>query len=659
MKALNMQYKKYVTHITAALVFFLVLGMYLLTLAPTIQEIDSGELTTAQLTLGICHSTGYPLFSIVGFLYSKIPLPFSGAYRMNLLAALWCVFAITLFVPVARLLFTHIEAFIPPRRVKTPKKSKNKDKKESAEPAQKKGPKGKFSETVVLLASGCGALMLGLSKTFWLQSTSVEVYSLHVFLIMLVIWTLSRAYIKSKEGSPDAAKAWYLFAAALALSFTNHMTTLFILPAAAYLYFSAWKFSKQSFVMIGKQLLIFFPILAAIYLYFPIRSAQNPLLNWGHPVTWENFYRHVSGWQFRVWLFESTEVTKKQLSYFADNFGSEFNISIVFAVIGFFYLMVRARKLFLFLLIMFAFTVLYSANYDIKDIDSYFLLAYIAVGFFTVFGVAQIFTVLHDNKFQYGLGVIAAVVFIGVQIYFTADKVDSHDVFTYEDYTRSILQTAEKDAVILSYEWDEFISPAYYVQQILNFRKDVTVVDKELLRRSWYYNQLRTNNASVFAPLQGAIDSFLVAVQPFEQEKPYDQAYIEMNYRAVMTGLIARNIEKHPVYLGPELFDKEMRTGELALPPGYTIIPDVFFYRVVKDSAYVQAAEPNYTLRFPREMTDYTETIKKIASGMLIRRAIYEIENNKTDRAKLYVRKLKKDYPDVVLPKELAQFIAS
>ena len=89
-KGYYMRFEKHLTKITSAAVFFLVFEMYLLTLAPTVQEIDSGELTTAQMTLGICHPTGYPLFSILGFLYSKIPMPFSPAYKMNQLAAIWC-----------------------------------------------------------------------------------------------------------------------------------------------------------------------------------------------------------------------------------------------------------------------------------------------------------------------------------------------------------------------------------------------------------------------------------------------------------------------------------------------------------------------------------------------------------------------------------------
>ena len=74
--------------------------------------------------------------------------------------------------------------------------------------------------------------------------------------------------------------------------------------------------------------------------------------------------------------------------------------------------------------------------------------------------------------------------------------------------------------------------------------------------------------------------------------------------------------------------------------------------------AEAPAADPAYTIRFPKEMNDYTETIRKITSGMLIRRAIYEIESDKAERARRYVKKLREDFPDVVLPKEIAQFIA-
>ena len=65
--------KKYFPFFTGLFVFII----YIITLAPSVVEIDSGELSTVQATLGIAHPTGYPLFTLVGFIFSKIPLPFS------------------------------------------------------------------------------------------------------------------------------------------------------------------------------------------------------------------------------------------------------------------------------------------------------------------------------------------------------------------------------------------------------------------------------------------------------------------------------------------------------------------------------------------------------------------------------------------------------
>ena len=48
--------------------------VYGFTLAPSVVHIDSGELAAVQSTLGIAHPTGYPLFTILGYLFLRIPL---------------------------------------------------------------------------------------------------------------------------------------------------------------------------------------------------------------------------------------------------------------------------------------------------------------------------------------------------------------------------------------------------------------------------------------------------------------------------------------------------------------------------------------------------------------------------------------------------------
>ena len=69
--------------------------VYLLTLAPTIYNLDSAELTTAAYTGGLMRSTGYPLYLTLGHFWSKIPLGDVG-YRMNLLSAIFG--ALTIFL---------------------------------------------------------------------------------------------------------------------------------------------------------------------------------------------------------------------------------------------------------------------------------------------------------------------------------------------------------------------------------------------------------------------------------------------------------------------------------------------------------------------------------------------------------------------------------
>ena len=55
----------------------------------SVNGFDSGELATVQATWGIAHPTGYPFFAILGFIFSKIPLPFSTIFKLNLLCVLW------------------------------------------------------------------------------------------------------------------------------------------------------------------------------------------------------------------------------------------------------------------------------------------------------------------------------------------------------------------------------------------------------------------------------------------------------------------------------------------------------------------------------------------------------------------------------------------
>ena len=62
------------------------LVFYALTLAPTMLEGDSGEFQSLLRTLGIVHTTGYPLYTLVGHAFTWLPFG-DVAYRVNAFSA--------------------------------------------------------------------------------------------------------------------------------------------------------------------------------------------------------------------------------------------------------------------------------------------------------------------------------------------------------------------------------------------------------------------------------------------------------------------------------------------------------------------------------------------------------------------------------------------
>jgi len=72
----------------SVLAFLAPLIVYIRTLAPAVYPFDSAELATASHVLGIIHAPGYPLYLILGKLFSLLPIG-NVAYRMNLMSAVF------------------------------------------------------------------------------------------------------------------------------------------------------------------------------------------------------------------------------------------------------------------------------------------------------------------------------------------------------------------------------------------------------------------------------------------------------------------------------------------------------------------------------------------------------------------------------------------
>src|SRR3990172_177555 len=70
----------------ASLTFVVPLCIYFKTSYPSVAFIDSGELAVVCRTLGIAHPTGYPLYTLIGRLFTLFPGPVIS--WLNLLSAI-------------------------------------------------------------------------------------------------------------------------------------------------------------------------------------------------------------------------------------------------------------------------------------------------------------------------------------------------------------------------------------------------------------------------------------------------------------------------------------------------------------------------------------------------------------------------------------------
>lgn len=635
--------KKYFAFITSVSVFI----VYLFTLAPSVIQIDSGELAAVQAIPGIAHPTGYPLFTMLGYLFSLLPLPFTKIYQLNLLAALYSAAAAGIFTFTSKFVLDNLNSFKAVKLQKNKKKTKVKTEVELSE----------FNENQKIIFSVITGLTLAFSKTFWFQSTSVEVYSLHLLLISLIILLLLKAFAHDSTEKFSIRNPWFVFALVLALGFSNHMTTLLILPGTAYLYFNKEKFTSQSFRKLFLMIFVFLILLVVIYSYLPLRASQNPQLNWGNPVDLERILRHISGFQYQVWLFSSTEAAKKQLEYFITNLPSEYFLTLLIAAIGLIISFIKAKKFFIFNLITFITAVVYSINYDIADIDSYFLLAYISLAFFNLFGLMKVYQLLSANKINQ-IAVFAVLFFFPFSQFIKSfPEVNQSKTVVYENYTKELLKSVSDNTMILSYQWDYFISASYYFQLVEKFKPEVAIVDKELLRRSWYFNQLERNYPGLLSGVQTDVNLFLDALKPFERKENYNAALLENLYRRIIANLISTNFEKREIYIGPEIFDNEMQRGEVTLPEGYKLVPHLFLFKVVKTDDYVEAPDPEFNLNFSERKDKYQTALNSIIGLMLVRRAYYEMQFNKPERAKLYLKKVAEEFPGTQIPQQLQSLI--
>lgn len=583
-------------HLVGAAMAALALVVYLLTLCPTVNYIDSGELATVIKTLGIAHPTGYPFFTLLGHCFADLPLGLRPVYQANLFAAVLCASALAVYFRLFLLLLGQLGGRDADRRV-------------------------------VLLGAASGTLLLGFSETYWSQALSVEVYSLHALFLAVLLLLVAQAILE--PGLRPAAGRWMLFAYVLGLAFTNHMTTILLAPAVLVGFFSSsgGVRSRNAWRRIAWMVLPFLAGLS-VYLYLPIRSASEPLMNWGHPVDLERLWWHFTGKVYRVWIFSSFDSAGKQFSYFTGTLPGEMGyLALPLVVAGLWSCWRRHRQIAIVSLLLFATCVGYSINYDIHDIDAYFLLAYIVMAFWAASGVQELARRIPGAGLRQAAAA-AGLIVAALGCTTNYGRVDQSRNTAVERYARDVFRSVPQGALVLSYQWDYFVSAAYYLQVVEGYRPDVAVVDKELLRRSWYLHMLGARYPQLFASAQPTLAAFREQLSRFEHDLPYNPAVIERMYAELIRAVL---VSRDRTYVTPEI-EPDYTKGMERFPTGL-----VFSLRGAAggDSAgWVLAHVP------PFGATDmYGQGIESMYLRALVNQGVFSMLSGDSARARSFAQK--------------------
>lgn len=281
--------------------------IYLISGATTVTGEDSGSFHLALTTLGINHPPGYPLYTILGFIFVKIMSPFiEQTHAVNLFSAVWTI--LSLFV-LRKILI-----------------------------------KLGFSRIVRLITITLSAFATGL----WSQTNVAEVYSMNVFLCMLTLDVYLKLYDSiryelvekdgkrketsskkkkknkklKKEDKVDVFKTSYYFSFLCGVGIAHHypLFLLTVTPLIVHLWFATPNDYLEKYLLNKKFLIcfgfLFLGLLPYLYLLYPLifPEAQESGYVFGNFYALTDVWNHFKRESYAVVDYQASTLQNK-LSY--------------------------------------------------------------------------------------------------------------------------------------------------------------------------------------------------------------------------------------------------------------------------------------------------------------------------------------------------------
>ncbi|MBS1266574.1 MAG: hypothetical protein MAG795_00541 [Candidatus Woesearchaeota archaeon] len=472
--------KKIPWFVIPVIVFVFTLLIYLKTMSSSVFWGDSGELTAAVCSMGVAQWPGYPLYIIVGKLFSLIPLG-SIASRLNFMSVFFGASAVAVVYLIVK-------------------------------------------ELADIKTSLLAAIVFATSYTFWSQATIAEVYTLSVFLMCLSIYRIIR-WSKSKKD-----KDLFIFCLIYGMAVMHHISNINLAPA--FIVFILWN-RRVNLKLIATMFLLFM-IPFSLYLYLPISSSFDPAIDWGNPENIGNFIDQV-GDKDNHWRFYSLPASQigHQFRLFFVFLLRQFPLLIGLSLLGVYYLWGFDKKMLVLFGLILVVNIVQFVNYYTYDLVVHFLPSYFIFALLIGFGGLVLLNSLKQTRYAWIL--IGLLILLKVFIvYPKAVQIDSYNRIMENEYNTPLVyhllypQNLDKsrfyqtelfaeyafslpDNSTLLCEYDDQCFVLWYYQICEGKRPDMKVVYRDLLELKWYNENLNDRYAMKLNTSQG-ISGFMHSV---------------------------------------------------------------------------------------------------------------------------------------------------
>lgn len=385
---------------------------------------DGGELITAAVTLGIPHPPGYPTYVLLGKLFSFLPID-PVAYRFHLFSALCAAGAAGLVTATALKLLAESSRNISP-----------------------------------LLASVPG-LLFAFSPLVWQQAVVAEVYSLNLLCVAAFLWALL------------GERPFLLTGLLLGLSFTTHLTSLFLLPLALRLTpTKAW----------GK-LAIGALVGTSPFLLLPLLARQGSSVIWGDPTTLKGWLWLVTAqiYQPNQFALPPTELWPR-----LTNWLPEFALQLgILGWVGLlWYGRLLTQKRWLGMLGTAVFYLIYAFFYNTQDAIVLTLPVWLLLSFCLIPLTPQV------SAWSLLLPPMAVLLHLLSQT--------GANIHNIRPQAATILESVPSNAVLIT-SGDPDIFTLWYFHHVEGMREDIILVDDRLFAFDWYRDRIQRQQPTLRA----------------------------------------------------------------------------------------------------------------------------------------------------------------